>query len=111
MTIPRSDKANVTKAFLKTVYLNCFHHSGYQFVLSDTGKRMREVIFSDAAYPVDNLPFLVYHELEYVSRLPFGVCFVKEPNEWQTFLVNIPLKHKPLETDWVVSMILSPEGG
>lgn len=76
MTITRADKANVTKAFLKTAYLNCFYQWGYQFVLSDTGKRMREVIFRDALYPVDNVPFLVFHELEYVSRLPFGVCFV-----------------------------------
>lgn len=111
MTIPRSDKAKTAKAFLKTAYLACFHHWGYQFVLSDTAKQAREVIFGEAKYPIDNVPFLIFHEPEMVDRMPLGVCFIKNPVEWQTFLVNIPIKHKPSKTNWVVSMIIPPEGG
>lgn len=91
ITIPAADPAKVDKAFLKAAYLACFHHWGYEFIFSDTGKHIRDVLAGKEAYPFRNIPAFIFDKPEHLSVIPKEICFISSPKEWGVFAVNVPL--------------------
>lgn len=111
VTIPQVNKEKINKALLKTAYLVCFNHWGYDFIFSDTGKYIREALADKAAYPFKNIPAFIFDDQEKLDRIPLGVCFIKEPIEWQVYMVNIPMHLKQNQYKCIASVLIPPAGG
>jgi hypothetical protein len=94
------------KALVKSAYLYCFAHWGYDFVLSLTGEKMRAVLSGEIEYPFpDVAPFWI----DDIPDIPEGVC-VMQKDKWQSYVVNIPLvlKSPPYK---LVAVVLVPAPG
>jgi hypothetical protein len=111
VTIAHVDKEIVTKALLKSAYLACFHHWGYDFIFSDTGQYIRQTLKGTATYPFKNIPVFIFDDPEKLDQIPLGVCFIQEPIEWQVFMVNIPMQLKQNGYRCVASVLIPPPGG
>jgi hypothetical protein len=111
VTIPHTDKEKLTKALLKAAYLVCFNHWGYDFIFSDTGKHIRETLAGNNVYFFKNIPAFIFDDKEKLNQIPLGVCFLREPIDWQVYMVNIPMKLKQSGYECTVSILIPPCGG
>lgn len=95
VTIPTPQNEKFEKALLKTAYLCCFSQFGYEFVFSKAGNLIRNVLNSEAQYPiqVSALLFERNNQKEF-ENIPIGVCYISQPENLRSFLVNIRLKYK-----------------
>jgi hypothetical protein len=96
MTIKNADEQLVSKALLKIAYLFCFEAWGYDFVFSKNAGLIRDVLAGNEAYPVANLAQWIDEHLkidEHV-RVPLGLCYIRQPFDCRTFIVNISLMDK-----------------
>lgn len=89
--IPRTNTEKAERAFIKAAYLACFHHWGYEFIFSDTGMHMRNVMAGKEKYPFKNIPAFIFDTPELLAQIPVKVCFITSPLEWNVFAVNVPL--------------------
>jgi hypothetical protein len=109
------DEKKVSKALVKTAYLTCFDMWGYEFVFSNTGEMIRKFLSDECEYPVLNPSFWLGNIAKTeVERMPLGLCYLKQPIEWRSFVINICLQHEesgfseiasilipgPLKEDW-----------
>ncbi len=108
LTQKTPDEKKVSKALVKTAYLTCFDMWGYEFVFSNTGEMIRKFLNDECEYPVLNPSFWLGSITKAEGiRLPLGLCYLKEPTEWQSFIINICLQDK--ETDFSeVAAVLIP---
>lgn len=109
------DDKKVSKALVKTAYLTCFDMWGYEFIFSNTGEMIRKYLNDEIDYPVLCPSFWLGSIAKSENiRMPLGLCYLKEPIEWKSFIVNICLQDKetgfseiasvlipgPSQTDW-----------
>lgn len=108
VTIPIAKKEIVSKAFLKIAYLACFNHWGYEFIFSKTGENIRKVFDGLIEYPFQNIPVFVFDDPEQMKSVPLGVCYIREPLNWQSFIVNFPLILKANNYNCIASVLIPP---
>lgn len=108
ITIPISDTKKVSKGLLKTAYLFCFESWGYEFVFSNTGSMIRNILNSDDEYPLENPSFWLGETVKngQLKSLPIGVCYLEKPLGWKLFVINIVLKDLDTEYENVVSVLI-----
>jgi hypothetical protein len=86
--VPLQDEKKVERALLKSAYLLCFVWWGYEFVFSENGALIRDVIAGEKDYPC-HVPL---NWLEKEAIRPNGISIMQDGNERIAFLVNINLK-------------------
>jgi hypothetical protein len=111
MTVPKTDNNKRAKAFLKIAYLACFNQWGYEFVYSDTGEKIRKVLADQLQYPFNNIPVFLFDQPDQLKIVPLGVCFIQRPVEWQTFIVNVPMKLKENNYECIASVLIPTSDG
>jgi len=100
------ENLKVTKAFLKSAYLYGFYLWGYDFVFSTNGGLIRKVLADELKYPLDLPTFWI----DDIAHIPEGICFIEEPIQISTHIVNIPIISKELNYKAIASVILpAPE--
>ena len=87
ITIKTPDEDKLAKALLKTAYLLCFIHWGYEFIYSETGYKIRKVLHGEEKYPIQ-LPILFVDKEK--QELPIGIGIIQKPEEVQSYYVTIP---------------------
>lgn len=108
ITIPSADEQKVSMALLKTAYLFCFESWGYEFVFSNTGKFIRDILNGKAEYPLQNPSFWIGDAVKngQLHSLPIGLCYLQQPRDWKLFIVNIILKDLDTGYENVVSVLI-----
>jgi hypothetical protein len=107
LTQKTPDEKKVSKALVKTAYLTCFDMWGYEFVFSNTGEMIRMFLNDECEYPVLNPSFWLGNIAKAeVERLPLGLCYLKEPIEWRSFIINICLQDKETGFSEVASVLI-----
>ena len=103
--IPR-DKL-ILKALLKTAYLVCFVYFGYDFVFSNHGERIRNVLQDKEEYSIHTPSYWITEKLNptLFSRMPLGLSWIEKPDQMKTYVVNMPLK---LNDYSVITSLLIP---
>lgn len=86
--VPLYDKKKLERALIKSAYLMCFYWWGYEFVFSDNGALIRDVINGKKDYPCQ-VP-TTWSEKE--ERMPTGVYILQDGEERKAFLVSLNLK-------------------
>jgi len=115
MTIRNANEQLVSKALLKTAYLICFEAWGYDFAFSQNGGRIRDVLAGNETYPIANLAQWMdeHMKIDEHVRVPLGLCYIRQPFDCRTFIVNISLMDKDTKCRVLASVpIPNPtEGG
>ena len=96
LTMKIPDDSKVAKAVLKSAYLYCFINWGYDFIYSEQGNLFRQVLNSEAEYPIPSPSLWLDHEVKLHGEnpIPRGLCFIQEPKELQSMVVNVPLQDR-----------------
>lgn len=101
------DESKVSKGLIKTAYLTCFDLWGYEFIFSNTGEMIRKFLNGECEYPVLNPSFWLGDVAKFeVERFPLGLCYLKEPLEWKSFIVNICLLDKESGFSEIASVLI-----
>lgn len=87
ITINTPDEEKLTKALLKSAYLLCFIQWGYEFVYSEVGYKIRQVLQGEEKYPI-KLPVVFVDAKK--QELPIGIGIIQKPTEVQSYYVTIP---------------------
>lgn len=87
ITIKTPDDEKLTKALLKSAYLLCFIHWGYEFIYSEIGYKIRKVLHGEEKYPIP-LPIAFVDKTK--QELPIGIGIIQKPTELQSYYVTIP---------------------
>jgi hypothetical protein len=88
------DSKKLERALIKSAYLLCFFWWGYEFVFSENGALIREVIAGKKDYPCQvPLKWLEKDEIQ-----PTGISILQDGNKRLAFLVNINLKGLEVNT-------------
>ena len=90
ITVTNADEQKVSKAMLKAAYLFCFEKWGYEFVLSNTGKNIRDVLKGNKNFPLKMPPLWLTDSLNEVILNP-GVYWLSQPDSWHKFIVVMEL--------------------
>lgn len=93
----------VFKALLKISYLYCFSIWGYDFVYSNTGLKIRKVLFENEVHPLSNCG--IFFHMDNVFP-PNGLCYVYKPDHLQTFMINYKLVSKDVEFCCGISVLI-----
>ena len=94
ITMPTPKDEPFQKAMLKTAYLYCFSHFGYEFVFSRAGNLIRKVLKGEAEYPIKVAPLqFERHNQKHFDNITIGVCYISQPQNLRSFVVNIKLKY------------------
>jgi hypothetical protein len=101
--VPLHDQKKVERALLKSAYLLCFIWWGYEFVFSENGAMIREVISVKKEYPCQ----VPLNWLEREALRPTGIAIMKDGNDRVAFIVNIKLKGIEVNTTATI-LIPSP---
>lgn len=96
----------VKKALLKSAYLNCFAHWGYDFALSLSGQKMREAITGAIEYGFPDVALLWIDD---TPEMPAGICLMKN-EQWESYVANLPLLVKDFGYK-VIATVLIPQPG
>ena len=104
-TIKSVEPKLVSKALLKTAYLICFECWGYEFVFSSNAELMRQVLRGEAEYPIKDMSQWIDGHLKF-QKLPLGLCYILNPPECRSFMVNIVLSDKELKFETVASILI-----
>jgi len=86
--VPLFDDKKIGLALLKSAYLLCFVWWGYEFVFSENGALIRNVIAGKKDYPCQ----VPLNWLEKEAIRPTGISILQDGNQRIAFLVNIKLK-------------------
>ena len=98
MTIKHQDETKFVKSLLKSTYLYCFNHWGYNFAFSNSGSLMRQVLKGESNYPI-KIPSLWLDDKSQgieLANISTGPVFISEPKELQSIFINIPIELKHL---------------
>ena len=87
ITMKTPDDEKLTKALLKSAYLLCFIHWGYEFIYSEVGYKIRKVLHGEEKYPIQ-LPIAFVDKTK--QELPIGVGIIQKPVELESYYVTIP---------------------
>ncbi|MES2773890.1 MAG: hypothetical protein V4722_06880 [Bacteroidota bacterium] len=95
VTVKDPDKKQMTKALLKTAYLYCFSHWGYEFCFSPAGELIRSVLKGEAEYPI-SVTNSFWDKKNYVDfgSLPIGPVYVHNRTEVFGLFIYVPLQLK-----------------
>jgi HNH endonuclease len=88
VTIKTPDEDKLSKALLKSAYLLCFIHWGYEFIYSEIGYKIRKVLQGQEKYPITLPVAFVAKEKQ---ELPIGVGIILKPAELQSYYVTRPI--------------------
>jgi hypothetical protein len=91
ITIPRTNTIKAEKAFIKSAYLTCFDHFGYEFIYTETALHLRNAMEGKETYPYKNIPAFLFDKPEQVQLIPGTICRITNPEDWNVFAVNIPM--------------------
>lgn len=91
ITIPKTNLVKAEKAFIKSAYLTCFDQFGYDFIYSETGRHLRNVMEGKETYPYKNIPAFIFDDPEKMQLIPGTICRITHPQEWNVFAVAIPM--------------------
>lgn len=108
MTMHVADETKVTKALLKAAYLYCFDLWGYEFVFSHTADMIRKALKNEVEYPVKVPTFYlgdIFREAPGL-KLPKGICYLKHPVEWRSFIVNMAIEDGDTGFTEIVSVMI-----
>lgn len=94
---------NVRKALLKTAYLYCFSIWGYDFVYSETGLRIRQIITNNGPHSLTNYGVL-FHLNQPLP--PVGLNYIFKPLPLQTFLITVELFSKDVDFKCGASILI-----
>jgi len=111
LTIKRPDDYKILKSVLKTAYLICFINWGYDFIFSENGKLIRNVLNGSADYPTKTLSYWIEENSQGFNQIPKGLCLIEKPIEMQSYIVNIPLNIAGYSSIASVLIPLSDEEG
>lgn len=116
VTIQQPNKNHLAKSLIKSAYLLCFAVWGYEFVFSHSAEMIRKYLKDEHSYPVTTPIAWFGHTIKQnkINRFPIGICYIQEPVECRSFLVNLLLIDKksgyrdiasilipnPTETGW-----------
>lgn len=108
ITIPTPKDEEFQKAMLKTAYLYCFAHFGYEFAFSTAGNLIRKVLNGEEEYPirVTLLQFEKHNQKDF-NNIPEGVCYILQPVSLRSFVVNIKVKYKENGYEAIHSVFIS----
>lgn len=105
----------VKRALLKTAYLYCFFNWGYDFAFSDKGTLIRQAFLGQNAYPIEVGKFWFDDQspIRPPYSIPKGLCFIVQPIQARSLVVNIPMRLKTNGYACVVPVLIpspSPSG-
>lgn len=107
LTIKTVDEKLLGKALLKAAYLLCFEAWGYEFVFSDNGNRIRQVLNGKLEYPVNLSQWIDDHiKFDQGTKVPLGLCYIQHPLECRTFIANFVLTDKDTQCRAMASVLL-----
>ncbi len=86
--IPENEK--IEKALIHAAYLTCFEYFGYEYVFSEGGNLMRDVLDNKKRYPANVLD-LNFDSEHMLKNIPIGLAFISLPNDLQSMVVNLKL--------------------
>ncbi|MCW3110577.1 MAG: hypothetical protein JWQ09_5083 [Segetibacter sp.] len=85
---PHDEK--VEKALIHAAYLTCFEYFGYEYIFSEGGQLMRDVMNNPQSYPANALDLNL--DSEYMlQNVPLGLGFISYPQDLQSMMVNLKL--------------------
>lgn len=106
VTIQSADEKKVTKAALKAAYLYCFNLWGYEFIFSYSGEMIRKTLNNEIEYPVNVPTFYLGDFVRNGLRLPKGVCYLKEPLELKSFIINMTMTDEDTRFSEIISVMI-----
>lgn len=98
--VPLYDKKKLSRALIKSAYLICFYWWGYEFVFSENGSLIRDVIAGKRDYPC-TVPISWGDKNKAVRT---GVSILLDGDERKAFLVNIKLSG--IDTNTTASILI-----
>jgi hypothetical protein len=102
LMVPAPDEDKTGRALLKSAYLLCFACWGYEFVYSNNGERLRQVLKGELEYPT-RIP-AVWHDTK-KNIMPKGLAILSKNGVREAFVVGLELKNT---TDNCTAGILIP---
>jgi len=103
LTFPQISNNLTYKAILKAAYLYAFSIWGYDFVISYTGKKIRDILFMDEKHILSNFGVFFHMKLPFP---PIGLCYVYKPVELQSFLINLRLINPDVKFECSASVLI-----
>lgn len=95
ITVSNPKEMHINKSILKSAYLYCFSHWGYEFAFSKTGDLFRSVLSDKEDYPMAVMPLKFDKETKTsFDKIPIGVCYISRPENLKSLIVNIQIKDK-----------------
>ena len=93
--VSKPNESHINKAILKSAYLYCFSHWGYEFAFSKTGDLFRMVLSDKENYPMKVMPLKFDAETKTTfEKIPTGICYISQPEYLRALIVNIQIKDK-----------------
>lgn len=108
MNIQMADDTKVSKAALKAAYLNCFYLWGYEFIFSYSAGMIRKVLNGELEYPIKCPTFYLGNILksDIGLKLPKGICYLKSPLEWRSFIVNMAMTDEDTGFSEIITVMI-----
>lgn len=95
MTVSKPKQELINKSILKSAYLYCFSHWGYEFAFSKTGDLFRKILSNKENYPMVVMPLKIDKDtVTTFEKIPTGVCYISRPEHLKSLIVNIQFKDK-----------------
>lgn len=108
----KPSKEKLSKSILKTAYLICFHEWGYDFVVSNTGKMIRECLFGSEEYPI-SVPCFSLDKIiaDPIARKGvLGISYHIAQDIIKCFVVTFPMKSKMHDDSELISVLIPAYG-